>query len=199
MDIDTGRINQKLRTRKSIMVAAHKLMQTNPKPSVDEIAKEALVSRATIYRYFADVDNLLREAALEMNVFGEGNNFEPKGNDFTEKLLNVHAFGHAAFASKELSFRQYYKAFMDRMLETGGKEKNMRSGRRIVMIEKALEDVKPQMKPAEYRSFVYMLCLLIGFESFFVLRDVCDCTPQESKKVVDWAIKTLINGMEITE
>ena len=43
--------------------AAARLMKQGRKPSLEEVAEEALVSRATAYRYFPSVEALLVEAA----------------------------------------------------------------------------------------------------------------------------------------
>jgi AcrR family transcriptional regulator len=58
----TGRANQKLRTRNAIVRAAAELSRTGREVTMPEIAKAALVSEATAYRYFPDLVGLLREA-----------------------------------------------------------------------------------------------------------------------------------------
>ena len=57
-----GRANQKLRTRTAIVQAAAELSRTGREVTMPEIAKAALVSEATAYRYFPDLASLLREA-----------------------------------------------------------------------------------------------------------------------------------------
>ena len=56
------------RTRKDLLQAATRLMKQGRKPSLEEVAEEAMVSRATAYRYFSTVDALLLEAALDVAV-----------------------------------------------------------------------------------------------------------------------------------
>ncbi|MFD2419598.1 TetR/AcrR family transcriptional regulator [Amycolatopsis pigmentata] len=58
----TGRINQKRRTRTAILRAATELLRDGGQVTMREIAREALVSEATAYRYFPDLPTLLREA-----------------------------------------------------------------------------------------------------------------------------------------
>jgi AcrR family transcriptional regulator len=62
---DAGRPNQRSRTRKDLLEAASRLMRQGRRPTVEEVAEEALVSRATAYRYFPSADALLVEAPLE--------------------------------------------------------------------------------------------------------------------------------------
>jgi AcrR family transcriptional regulator len=57
-----GRANQKLRTRTAIVQAAAELSRTGREVTMSEVAKAALVSEATAYRYFPDLASLLRES-----------------------------------------------------------------------------------------------------------------------------------------
>src|SRR5947209_5555161 len=58
----SGRANQKRRTHNAIVQAAVELMRTGREVTMLEVAKAALVSEATAYRYFPDLVSLLREA-----------------------------------------------------------------------------------------------------------------------------------------
>jgi AcrR family transcriptional regulator len=57
-----GRANQKLRTQRSIVEAARALIRTGAALSMPEVARRALVSEVTAYRYFPDLPSLLSEA-----------------------------------------------------------------------------------------------------------------------------------------
>ena len=63
--IDTGRTNQKLRTRKALLDAARALAARGEPVTVTAAAAEAGISKATAYRYFAASDALTMEAALD--------------------------------------------------------------------------------------------------------------------------------------
>src|SRR5436305_7331247 len=58
----TGRMNQKRRTRAAIVDAARELMRSGAEVTMPEVARVALVSEATAYRYFPDLISLLAEA-----------------------------------------------------------------------------------------------------------------------------------------
>src|SRR5690349_3305117 len=60
------RPNQRRRTRKDLLQAAARLMKQGGTPSLEAIAEEAMVSRATAYRYFPSADALLVEASLDI-------------------------------------------------------------------------------------------------------------------------------------
>jgi AcrR family transcriptional regulator len=57
----TGRANQKLRTRTAIIEAARTLVRTGAPLTMPEVARAALVSEVTAYRYFPDLQSLLGE------------------------------------------------------------------------------------------------------------------------------------------
>ena len=61
---------RELRTRKGLLEAAARLIRQGRKPSMEEVAQEALVSRATAYRHFANVESILAEAPVARRVEG---------------------------------------------------------------------------------------------------------------------------------
>jgi methylphosphotriester-DNA--protein-cysteine methyltransferase len=60
-----ARPGQRQRTRKDLLQAASRLLKEGRRPSLDEVAEAASVSRATAYRYFPGMEALLLEASLE--------------------------------------------------------------------------------------------------------------------------------------
>src|SRR5262249_33725692 len=57
-----SRVNQKERTRQAIVAATRDLIRTGGEGTMPAVAKSALVSGATAYRYFPELASLLREA-----------------------------------------------------------------------------------------------------------------------------------------
>src|SRR6202034_1421403 len=62
MHLNTGRSNQKERTRAAIVTAAREAIGSGDEITMPDVARRALVSEATAYRYFPDLASLLREA-----------------------------------------------------------------------------------------------------------------------------------------
>ena len=58
----SDRQNQKARTRKAIVDACRELTRSGAEVTMPRVAKLAMVSEATAYRYFPDLVSLLREA-----------------------------------------------------------------------------------------------------------------------------------------
>src|SRR6202453_3109464 len=57
-----GRTNQKARTRRAIVAACVDLIRQGQPVTMPEVAKAAMVSEATAYRYFPDLASLLAKA-----------------------------------------------------------------------------------------------------------------------------------------
>lgn len=66
MEHAAGRVNQKLRTRTAIVQAAAELGSTGREVTMPEVARVALVSEATAYRYFPDLASLLGEVIADL-------------------------------------------------------------------------------------------------------------------------------------
>ncbi len=62
------RTSQKQRTRQDLLQAASRLMAQGQLPKVADVAKEALVSRATAYRFFSSDEALIAEAAIDVRT-----------------------------------------------------------------------------------------------------------------------------------
>src|ERR1035438_9035547 len=63
---DTGRANQKKRTRIAIVEACREIIRSGGPVTMPEVARSALVSEATAYRYFPDLASLLNQALVAM-------------------------------------------------------------------------------------------------------------------------------------
>mgnify|MGYP001595255558 CR=1 FL=1 len=57
-----GRINQKLQTRSEILKSAQILLNKERQITLEKVAEHAGISRATIYRYFSNIELLTTEA-----------------------------------------------------------------------------------------------------------------------------------------
>src|SRR5262249_42949602 len=101
-----ARANQKRRTRKDLLQAASRLMKQGRKPSIDEIAEEALVSRATAYRYFPGLEALLVEASLDVSVPTPQELFERSAStDPVVRVQSVDTALHDVIGANEAPFR----------------------------------------------------------------------------------------------
>jgi len=137
-----GRPNQRRRTRKDLLQAAARLMKQGRTPSLEEIADEALISRATAYRYFSGVEPLLLEASLDVGVPDPETLFAADGSDDpVVRVGRVDKILHDLFLANEAAFRMMLANSLQRALR-GDSDIPARQNRRIPLIEAALEPMR---------------------------------------------------------
>jgi AcrR family transcriptional regulator len=192
----TGRANQRMRTRKDLLQAASRLMKQGRKPSLEEVAEEAIVSRATAYRYFTSAEALLREAALDVAAPDAEGLFDGESSDDpVARLERVDAALYDMIAANEASLRMMLAHSLERRV--GGAQDTdvpARQNRRSVLIEAALRPVKNQFKPADLKNLGRALGLIIGTEAMVVCKDVLQIDDAEARKVRRWAIRALVQA-----
>lgn len=189
----SGRPNQKSRTRKDLLEAAERLMKRGVRPSLEEVAAEALVSRATAYRYFPNMDALLAEASIDMAVPTAAALFEDfPANDPIARLERVDAALDEMMLANEGALRQMLAHSLQHSAKPGAAPR--RQNRRTALIEAALEPARAQFKPAAFKALVKALALVIGTEGMIVFKDVLHADEAEARKIKRWAIRTLVEA-----
>lgn len=189
-----GRANQRRRTRKALLEAASRLMKQGPKPSLEEIAEEALVSRATAYRYFDGAESLLIEAALDLAVPSPEELFHGDGGDDpVARLERVEDMMHEMMRTNEAKLRMMIRHSLERGLADEPAESlPVRQNRRVPLIEAALAPARSQFEPATLELLIRALALVIGTESMLVFKDVLRLGDAEARAVKRWAIRALV-------
>jgi len=195
MNMESGRVNQKLRTRNAILKAVAGILKDNQNPTIDEIAEVAMVSRTTLYRYFPNIESLVIEASLDIKTKEAEELFEYASEDVIEKIGIIQDYLYDLAVDNEAQFRQFIKASMVSWLEKEGKVSSIRGGRRIYLLEAALETVEDQLPPEIIQKLVVALSALMGIESLIVVRDICEVSYQEGKETMNWAVKMMVKGI----
>jgi len=189
-----GRPNQRRRTRKDLLQAAARLMKQGRKPSLEEVAEEALVSRATAYRYFPRVEALLLEASLDVAIPDADELFrEASPDDPVSRLDRVDTALHDMILANEASLRMMLMHSLERGIR-GETDASLpaRQNRRTPLIAAALEPARHQFKPASLPTLSKALALVIGTEAMVVFKDVLQLDDADARKVKRWAIRALV-------
>lgn len=198
MNADTGgrRANQLRRTRKDLLQAAARLTREGRQPTLEEVAEAAMVSRATAYRHFPDVNALLVEASLDMGtpqpeqVFRGAPPAEP-----VARLERVDAALEAMIRDNEVALRLMLKHTMERSLRPATAEAPpLRQNRRAPLIDAALEPALDQLRPAAVKPLKQALALVIGTEAMVVLKDVLQLDDAQARRTRRWAIRALVDA-----
>ncbi len=198
----SGRPNQRRRTRKDLLLAASRLLEQGRKPSLEEIAEEAIVSRATAYRYFPSVEVLHREASLDVAVPNADELFRGGSpDDPVARLERVDSALHDMILANEAPLRMMLAHSLERVVrgdEDDG-ELPARQNRRTPLIEAALEPARNQFKPAALKNLSKALALIIGTEAMVVFKDVLQLDDAQARKVKRWAIRALVEAARKSE
>jgi len=184
-----GRPNQRSRTRKDLLRAASRLMAAGRSPALEEVAAEAMVSRATAYRHFPGVEALLTEAALDLAMpDGEGF-FEGDGSsEPLERLLRADAAVADMVRSNEAAMR----AMLIRSLQQRPGGGPARRNRHTPLIAAALAPGRGGFAPWVHDRLVKALGLVIGTESMVAFKDVLP--DEEADAIRRWMIRALVEA-----
>lgn len=191
-----GRNNQRLRTRKDLLLAAARLLKQGLKPTMDEVAAEAMVSRATAYRHFPNLESLLVEAPLDGMIpdpdqlFADDSSLDPEERaDGAEAALHDMVYNNEA----QLRLMLAYSLGQRAGYEEGGAPPP-RQNRRTPLIEAALAPARHRFDDATYERLCAALALIFGPESMVIFRDVVPLSGQRARQVKSWALRALIRA-----
>ena len=174
-----GRANQKLRTRNAIVQAAAELSRTGREVTMSEVAKAALVSEATAYRYFPDLASLLREAiAGQLPDPAEALAPVAGSDDPVERIAAATEF----LLRHVLSRQGVVRALIAATITRPG-EPQARPGLRFGLIDSALAPLEHTLgatDPAALTQLKRDLAVVVSAEALFSLTDACGLDPEEA-------------------
>ncbi|MFF4477212.1 TetR/AcrR family transcriptional regulator [Streptomyces melanosporofaciens] len=182
----TGRINQKQRTRTAIVAAARELIGTGAEVTMPLVARAALVSEATAYRYFPDLHSLISEALSGV--------WPPPAEALAPVADSADPVERTAFAcefllrgvlAREGAVRAMIAATITRPATA-----TARPGIRFGLIDHALRPLDGTLGVTDPEAFAQLkrdLAVVVSAEALFTLMDLCGLDPQTA---VDSAVRT---------
>lgn len=187
----TGRVNQKQRTRSALLAAARHLLEQGALPTLQEIADEASVSRATAYRYYSDTEVLLMEAALD-GIAAQVDRLHPGAGSPATELegrldLTVQGIVDMVLDNEAL-FRTYLRGVV------AGDRRPERGGRRLRWIGDAIGADRSRFSKKLLERLVNALSLLTGIETVVVSRDVCGLDAAGTRELCLWTARAIIRA-----
>lgn len=190
-----GRWQQRRRTRKDLLLAASRLMKQGNKPTLEEVADEAQVSRATAYRYFPSVEALLAEASVDINMPQASEIFDgDKTDDPVVRLDRVESALHAMMVENEVPLRLMLANSLEQRAKGAAGDMPVRQDRRTPLIQEALAPSRANFTQANLDKLTASLALIVGTEGMIVFRDVLQLDDGEAQKVKRWAIRALVDA-----
>jgi AcrR family transcriptional regulator len=189
------RINQKQRTRAALVEAARRLLDQGRTPTVAEVADEALVSRATAYRYFPSQEHVLLEAVLRRSVdeLDRAVTAAADSDQVEERVDGLIRATHAEIASNETGFRHMLSLSLKASRSSDGPTvAAIRGERRVHWIERAVAPLRHSLDDRAYVRLVSALALCLGAEAYFALRDLRGLDEDEIGATLGWAGRALV-------
>lgn len=175
--LNTGRSNQKERTRTAIVTAAREAIAAGNEISMPDVARRALVSEATAYRYFPDLGSLLREALAGIWDSPEHAMAPMAGSaDPVERIGFATEVLMREVLAQQAAVRALIAASVTRPAMAG-----VRPGRRIGLIDEALRPLNATMaeqRPAEFAQLKRGLAVVVSAEALFSLTDLLGLAPE---------------------
>ena len=173
----SGRVNQKTRTRAAIVRAAAELSRTGREVTMPEVAKAALVSEATAYRYFPDLASLLREAIAdqipspEEALVGVADSVDP-----VERIAAA-----TEFLLRHVQSRQGVVRAMIAATVVRPDQADARPGMRFGLIDYALAPLAGTLGGRDPRALAQLkndLAVVVSAEALFSLTDLCGLSSE---------------------
>ena len=188
-----GRVNQKIKTRTRILNAAKTLLSKNRNTTLEEVAHKANVSRATIYRYFPNIDLLCTEASLDIHYQSPNELFEEvKDMTLENRIYYIQNYYNHLAQNHELIFRRYLSAVLKESTES---KKKIRGARRVDAMNLILDSFKNEMSKKNLKNLKNIASILMGIDSLVVAKDVCGLTNEETNDTLKWGIEMILKGI----
>lgn len=198
----TGRINQKMRTRRELLRGARELMEDVKPVTVAAAAKRVGISTATAYRYYSDPETLRLEAVIEMDLGaaeGLSDDIEETLSEIEnplDRILAAHR-GMVNFARKNEAAYRLFSAKRNELIASDKAAKSSPQSQRIAIIEMALSPVRSKISAPEFQTAVNALCATCGPEPYFTLKDFCHLPDDEIDRICALNIETLAKSLKI--
>lgn len=171
------RVNQKTRTRAAIVRAAAELGRTGREVTMPLVAKAALVSEATVYRYFPDLASLLREAIADQIPSPE--QALASVADSTDPVVRITAA--TEFLLRHVLARQgVVRAMIAATILRPGRA-DVRPGMRFGLIDYALAPLAGTLGGRDPDALAQLkndLAVVVSAEALFSLTDLHGMAPE---------------------
>ena len=174
----TGRVNQKERTRRAIVQATRDLIRGGGEVTMPVVAKAALVSEATAYRYYPDLASLLNEALAGVWPSPE-TALEPvaRSSDPVERI----GYATEVLLRHVLAYQGAVRAMIAATI-TRPAMASARPGHRFGLIDYALRPLAADAAAgaAALAQLKRDLAVVVSAEALFTLTDLCRLSPEDA-------------------
>ena len=192
---ELGRAKQKQKTRDRILDSAQKFLSEGVDFTLEDVARDVSLSRATVYRYYSNIDILSREAGLALQTQSpEAIVASLRTLNTQGKVKGIQAYYNQLAVSNEAAFRKYLSVAV-----TASSDARQRGARRIKALRLALADSDMSLTEEETKKLVVVATALMGIEALIVTKDVCKLNDEQSLEALDWGLEMLMKGLQASK
>ncbi len=186
----TGRRNQKARTRDALVAAARQLLATGIEPTVEAAAAAAAISRTTAYRYFPNQRALVVAAHPEIDSLSLLPQDPPTDPEARLELVMQGAV--RIVLDWEAQLRAALRLSLAPDADPTGPV--LRRGRVIGWIEDALAPLARTHPDIDRRALAVAVRSATGIEAFVWLVDIAGVTREEAAATMRWTARTMLRA-----
>ena len=180
---ERGRVNQKRRTRAAIIAACQELITAGADINMPAVARAALVSEPTAYRYFPDLVSLLEEALAGIEPDPAG--ALAAGADPGDPVERV-AYAAELLAKLVIERQGAIRALISVSIARGT-AREIRPGYRFALIDAALAPLSgasPGIDAVTLEQLRRDLAVVISAEAVLTLTDLYALDPETAVKSI---------------
>lgn len=186
-----GRVRQKQRTRAALVAAARGLVADGLKPTVEQAAEQAGISRTTAYRYFPSQAALLVAAHPELTTTSLLPARPPA--DVVDRLDIVVTRVTALVRDTEEQQRTMLRLSLEPE-RRGRRDLLLRQGRVIGWLKEALAPLAKEIGDDAVHALAVAIRSSIGIEAYVWLTDVADVSPDDATAVMRWTARSSLDS-----
>ncbi|TCP88818.1 TetR family transcriptional regulator [Cricetibacter osteomyelitidis] len=175
--------NIKNRTQKYLLETALDLLNKGIYPTVQDVAKEAEISRATAYRYFPTQTSLIQaivEICLQPIL-----EWQPSEQLPLKRIHQLLDFAYPILEEHESAFRAALSISLQEW-EANKRNEHLVRGHRRDILDNIAHPLKNRLSEQAYNKLLYAYSLIYGPEVFVVLKDIWNLELQEITHITKW-------------
>lgn len=176
------------------MEAAARLVKAGLSPTLVEVAEEALLSRATAYRHFPNIQALMAETALHVAHRPRDQlSAAAPGSPVEDNTLAPPTFGEF-LEENEVALRYMLIKSLKVSPASPRDRRDKRHARRAPLIERAVAPVRRRLTDPVADRLTAILALIIATEARLVATDTLRLDRKTASEAKAWAIRVLVSA-----
>lgn len=195
-ELTKERTHQKERTRKALLAAAGAFIRAGKRPTVEEAATAADISKRTAYRYFVSQEHLLADAALETlrPRIDEMLASVAASDDVQARVASLAVALRRLAEEHDAELREMIRASLNRAAGAGtGEAPPLRGGRRLDWIRASLAPLRDSIPAAGFEKLTDCLAVCLGIDALMVLRDICGVSGEKAEDLMVWMANAILD------